>query len=360
MLMRSGTGSPTARATMVPSWSSITCAPIAAIRSAVPGAAFSTTRRAPGCSTRSPSISAASSPPPVSATPRNVASRKGNRPPPTIRLTPARSSPPGGPAVKATTSTSGTMPAMAFASAAPGPATSTVPRASASPMSAASLTAASASPSTASSGDGDGDGDASPAVRTSSTPWWMGYCSRQLGHPSRPSITRRSSMRSARSTSPCSGPQRGQARMSVSRMYIVFSASHKDRGISRGDAESRRGLDMHLRGSASPRETPSPRRLERILGVLVRRLPYADVDEVLGVGTEKVAHLLEDPARLVLGARLDLGERRQLVDVLVVQPVGHRAEMALGLAEVVRHPPLAHVVVGQPGLHLVAVAVQPL
>ncbi len=141
-VIRRGPGSPPTRATTVPSCSSITCAPSPASTPAASADARSTTRRAPGCSTRTASARRTGSAPPVSATPRSVRARNGSPAPAAIRLTPARSSPASASAASATTSSSATSAATSAASAAPGPAISTVPRASASPSSAASRTAA--------------------------------------------------------------------------------------------------------------------------------------------------------------------------------------------------------------------------
>src|SRR5690606_757635 len=340
-------------------------------RSSTVGSAASTTSRPSGPTTRAASSSAMPPPSPLNATARMLPAASGSTRPTASRLTPGTSSRPASSTPTVTTSRPSTSPATPAASSAPTPATSTNPGPSLTPNCAASRTTASGAgrsvgpPAPGSWGDAEGPpasgsrGAVEPPRRSAQPPR-TGYCSRQFAQPSTPSSTRRASIRSPSSTSPCSGPQRGHRRWSVKRMYTsapgpydlpscrVDRARHGPRARRHPPVLARGWPDPSRPGSgtttpASDSRTRRPRTLApapavgsedgralRVLGPLGGRFPHADVEDRVPHGLGEAAlQLVEEVARLVLRTRLDVRERREVVEVLVVQALGELAQVVL-------------------------------
>src|SRR5690606_29122971 len=185
--------------------------------------------------------------------------------------------------------------------------------------------------------------------------------------------------------------QRGHRRWSVKRMYTsapgpydlpscrVDRARHGPRARRHPLVLARGWPDPSRPGSgtttpASDSRTRRPRTLApapavgsedgralRVLGPLGGRFPHADVEDRVPHGLGEAAlQLVEEVARLVLRTRLDVRERREVVEVLVVQALGELAQVVLDLDEVERETVLVELVPGERELHDVAVPVQAL
>src|SRR5690606_1271794 len=113
--------------------------------------------------------------------------------------------------------------------------------------------------------------------------------------------------------------------------------------------------------AGAPRGGSEGDRTLRGLRPLGGRFPDADVEDRVAHGLgEPALQLVEEVAGLVFGGGLDVGERRDLVDVLVIQVFREVAQVLLDLDEVEGEAAVIELLPDEGDLDDVAMAVQTL